>query len=473
MTFVRALLGSFLVACVAGAQEQRPLALHPDNPHYFLFRGKPAVLIGSTEHYGAVLNGDFDYVRYLDVLAKDGLNLTRTFSGTYREIPGSFGIADNTLSPARNFACPWARGDGDQFDLTKYDDAYFARLKDFVKKAGERGVVVEYVLFCTLYNDQLWDINPMNPKNHTTDIGQVPRREVFTLKHPKLLAAQEAFVRKAVAELNGFDNVYFEICNEPYFEGVSDEWQARVAAVIAGAEKGLPNRHLVAQNIANDKKKVEKLTPGVSILNFHYATPPETVGMNYSHDVVLSDDETGFNGKEDVHYRTEGWDFVMAGGAAYDNLDYSFTPGHPDGTLADYQSPGGGSPALRRSLGALRRFAEDLDLVHMKPMNGVVVGGKASVGLARGKAADSVRAGHVTTRVLANAGAAYAVYVRGGQSVELSLELPKGSYRVEWVDTKSGDVAKGETIEHGGGVRTLGSPAYEEDIAVRVRRAGN
>jgi hypothetical protein len=76
----------------------------------------------------------------------------------------------------------------------------------------------------------------------------------------------------------------------------------------------------------------------------------------------------------------------------------------------------------------------------------------------------------VTTRALAKAGEAYAVYVRGGQSVELSLELPKGSYKVEWVDTKTGDVAKAETVEHGGGARALGSPAYEEDIAVRVRR---
>jgi hypothetical protein len=33
-----------------------PLALHPENPHYFLFRGKPTVLITSGEHLGAVIN---------------------------------------------------------------------------------------------------------------------------------------------------------------------------------------------------------------------------------------------------------------------------------------------------------------------------------------------------------------------------------------------------------------------------------
>jgi hypothetical protein len=32
----------------------QPIALHPDNPRYFLWRGKPTVLITSAEHYGAV-----------------------------------------------------------------------------------------------------------------------------------------------------------------------------------------------------------------------------------------------------------------------------------------------------------------------------------------------------------------------------------------------------------------------------------
>src|SRR5437764_655138 len=104
------LLSALLAAGAVESKENKPLALHPDNPHYFLYRGKPAVLITSGEHYGAVLNRDFDYVRYLDELQANGLNHTRTFAGAYREIPGSFGITDNTLAPLPNrYACPWAR----------------------------------------------------------------------------------------------------------------------------------------------------------------------------------------------------------------------------------------------------------------------------------------------------------------------------------------------------------------------------
>ena len=78
---------------------EKPLALHPDNPHYFLFRGEPTILITSAEHYGAVLNGEFDFTKYLDELKTYGLNLTRTFSGVYCEDTKAFGITRNTLAP--------------------------------------------------------------------------------------------------------------------------------------------------------------------------------------------------------------------------------------------------------------------------------------------------------------------------------------------------------------------------------------
>ena len=73
------------------AVSAEPIKLHPDNPHYFLFRGQSAILITSGEHYGAVLNLNFNYLRYLDVLQGHAFNLTRIFSGTYREVRGPSG----------------------------------------------------------------------------------------------------------------------------------------------------------------------------------------------------------------------------------------------------------------------------------------------------------------------------------------------------------------------------------------------
>ena len=143
LCFLAVAMGVAALSLRAGA----PLALHPGNPHYFLWRGKPTILITSAEHYGAVLNLDFDYRKYLDTLARDGLNNTRTFTGgTYVEPPGAFDITKNTLAPLPGrFISPWARseqpgynGGGNKFDLDRWDEAYFARLKDFVAHAGKK-----------------------------------------------------------------------------------------------------------------------------------------------------------------------------------------------------------------------------------------------------------------------------------------------------------------------------------------------
>ncbi len=270
----------------------------------------------------------------------------------YCEDRRSFGIHGNPLAPAAGrLMAPWARSPrpgyangGNRFDLSQWDGAYFARLRDFVAQAGRRGIVVELVLFCPFYEDTMWKLSPMNAANNVNRLGSVPRTEVYTTGHPALLALQEAFVRKIVGELADFDNVYFEICNEPYFGGVTLEWQDRIAATIADAERGAGHRHLIAQNIANGSQRIERPAPGVSIFNFHYATPPEAVTVNFGLNKAIADDETGFKGAADFTYRAEGWDFMLAGGGAYDNLDYSFTPARPDGTAVP-RAPGGGGCA--------------------------------------------------------------------------------------------------------------------------------
>src|SRR5689334_14988595 len=191
-------------SCSGGAEtgpleSKPPISLHPQNPHYFLFRGKPTILITSGEHYGAVLNLDFDYATYLKTLRADGMNHTRVWAGTYREIPGSFGITDNTLAPnPGRYLCPWARSStpgyahgGNKFDLTQWDDAYFKRLKDFMTQAAAAGVIVEMNLWCPNYDEALWKASPMHVSNNVNNVGTCGKDEAYTLKHPDLLGVQE------------------------------------------------------------------------------------------------------------------------------------------------------------------------------------------------------------------------------------------------------------------------------------------
>ena len=450
------------LAAVVPAFAMPPLSLHPDNPHYFLFRGRPTVLVTSGEHYGAVINLDFDYKAYLAELQRHGLNHTRTFAGTYREVPGSFSIGNNTLAPKDDrFLCPWMRR-GNEFDLTRWNPDYIVRLKDFMGEASRRGVIVELNLFCPYYKDEMWQVSPFNT---------VPRLEAYTLKHPAITRAQMELVRKIIGELRDFDNVYYEIANEPYFGGITLEWQRAVSRAIADAEAGFSGKHLISQNIANGSTRIADPDPLVSIFNFHYSRPPDSVDMNYPLNRVIGMNETGFDGSADTTYRIQGWDFLIAGGALYNNLDYSFAAGHEDGRFqyAD-TTPGGGSVELRRQLGVLLRFFQALDFVHMAPAAAGLIGGAPE--------GSSVRA-------LVQEGKAYALYLHHGRVVKdakpryqvdgtkrtakLTLQLPKGRYAVEWLDPKSGKWSGHGKINHPGGGCTLDSPDYSEDLALIVR----
>jgi hypothetical protein len=456
-------------SCVQASQaleETKPIRLHPENPHYFEWRDEPTILITSGEHYGAVLNRAFNYKKYLNILQSHRLNLTRIFTGVYCEPAGAFNINDNTLAPAKEqFICPWVRSKtpgylngGNKFDLTKWDTTYFKRLRNFVADAGKSGVVVEVVLFCTFYNDSMWDLSPLNASNNINGIGRIVRQDVFTLKDKRLTAVQDAMVRKIVEELNDFDNVYFEICNEPYERGgQTQSWQNHVAQVIVDTEKQLPYKHLIAQNLPWRASNLPKHFTGrmapnrhVSVLNFHGTSPPKAVQLYYDLNKIIAYDETGRGSNE--KYRTEGWEFIIAGGAVYNNLDLSFTVGHENGTSKS-NAPAGGGPVLLRQLGILMDFINGFDFIRMKPDTSVVQ-------------AETFEA--VTVHALVEEGRAYAIYINGCNQIDLTISLPRGLYIAQWINTKTGEVDRELSFDHSGGNQLLRSPEYVRDIALRI-----
>jgi hypothetical protein len=455
-----------------------PISLHPENPHYFLFRGEPTILIGSTEHYGAVLNLDFDYVAYLDELAAADLNITRTFSGIYSEPEGAFGIAENTLAPARErLICPWARSSepgyangGNKFDLTRWDSAYFSRLKDFIREAGKRNIIVELDLFSNFYDTLQWKLSPLYVQNNINQVGDLEdQKEILSLRHPEILAVQEKMARKIVTELEDFDNLYFEVCNEPYFGDTSalEEWEKHMTAVIADAERNFAHKHLISHNIANGYSKVTDPNAAVSVFNFHYAKPPVTVALNYGLNKVIGDNETGFNGISDVQYRTEAWDFIVAGGALFNNLDYSFTAANENGTFKVVQGqPGGGGISLRSQFKILRQVLSEIDFLKMRPNDSIL---------------RYVFAKPTTVRALMNEGTQYLIYLnnkradndtiaRDDKSFAFSISLPKGDYTAKWINTLTGERIPFSIKADAGGMYKLATPLFSEDIALLIKK---
>jgi hypothetical protein len=483
-----ALLLAFFSLSVAAAQD--PIRLDPRNPHYFEYNGKTIALITSGEHYGSVINPDFNFHKYLDTLQADGLNYTRLFPGSYVEVPPqSFGIKRNTIAPPGDrLLLPWARssepgyaGGGNKFDLTQWDQQYFERLHDFLNEAQKHGVIVEMSLFSSQYGDAQWKVSPFNAANnvnHTTEALDL--KHVNTLLNGNVLALQERYVHKLVHEASGFPNVIFELQNEPWsdrpqlesvlnpylFTGrdqypnsveVADEdsiaWQSRVAQWITSEEAQLAHHHLIAQGYTNFRLSVRTLIDGVSVVNFHYAYP-EAVTLNYGLNKAIAYDETGFLGRGDDAYRRQAWNFILAGGSTFDGLDYSFTVGFEDGTDKEPNGPGGGSVAFRKQLGILQKFLSALPLAEMHPDCTVV------------EHADGVAA-----HAMSSSKGVAAIYLDGKGPSRLTLRLPAGDYRGEWINVVTGASIPVTNLKSTGTETVLDAPSFDNGIALRLRRA--
>jgi hypothetical protein len=476
-------------AAVLAASAADPIRLHPKNPHYFELRGKPVALVTSAEHYGAVINGAFDYRRYLDTLAAESLNYTRIFGGSYVEVPAkSFGIRRNNLAPEPGrFIAPWARsgtpgyeGGGNKFDLERWNPEFFDRFHDFLSEAAKRGIVVEVTLFSSHYQDAQWKVSPLNPSNNVNQTEAIDWKKLHTLQNGNLLGWQERYTRQLVREASAFDNVIFEIQNEPwsdrpklasvvnpYLPGpardrypnsidLPDEpsmaWQARVAQWIASEESSLPNKHLIAQNYANFGVPVRDLAPGIGMVNFHYAYPV-AVEANYGLAKAIGYDETGFLGREDGTYARQAWNFMLSGGSLFNSLDYSFSAGREDGSDAEPNGPGGGSPLLRRQLGILSRFLNSMPLPDL--------------------ARDSLTVRHANglyARVLSTPGGNYAMYFDGDGPSLITMELPAAGYSGEWINIETGAATPLTPFRHAGGERAIQTPEFRGGIALRLTR---
>lgn len=466
---------------------EAPIRLHPQNPHYFLWRGKTMALIGSGEHYGAVLNRDFDFHKYLQALETGGLNYTRLFTGSYVELPAkSFGILRNDLAPAPGrLIAPWARsledgyaGGGKRFDLTQWSPEYFSRLHDFLAEAARRGVVVEITLFSSQYGEPQWNLSPFKQDNNVNRTDAIDWKKLNTLQNGNILEYQEQYVRKLVREANGFPNVIFEIANEPWSDrpvladvvnpylftsrdqypnsvDLPDEltmaWQNRVTEWVRSEESKLPNRHLLAQNCCNFRYAMRQPLAGVDIVNFHYAYP-EAALLNYGLGTALSYDETGFLGRSDDGYVRQAWNFMLSGGGVFDMLDYSFSVGHEDGSDREANGPGGGSPDLRRRLHILSEFLQELPLVEMSPDTQTVR-----------------HAGGVVTHMLSSARGESAMYIDGNGPAEINMTLRPGEYTLTWVDTETG-ASNTQKFQHAGGDKLIQTPDFRNGIAARIVR---
>jgi hypothetical protein len=487
-TVFRLLAAFCLRACFFpnGASGWEPLRAHPQNPYILEFRGEPTVLHTYGEQYSSVINSAFDFVPYLNVLQRDGMNLTRTFLVGFRLLESDSAFSPLSPTPA-NFVQPWQRRntqgnalDGlGKWDFSTWNEDYFARLNAFAQACSDRGIAIELTFFCTQYDSAHWQVSPFNPANNVQGLGPANPFGSLRPANAGLFATQEAVVRRIVREVNRFDHIYFEIANEPFWDepGVKDTEEAdfhnRMLAIIRSEESGLPNRHLVAHNYP---QQLGALSNDFDVINEHYPAPVPTTPVagaeallrdHYSRGRILAFDET--NTTSPTQSRLESWMFILGGGGIYSGLDV------PDIVYTD-QNESGDTAFGNASRGAIRNLAtylSTLDLVGLRRDLSWVGGG--------------LPAG-ATLQAMSEPGQQYVAYLHHGKGgitdfqlsynpidssnkdVSLVVTLPQGTWRAVWTRPVDLVELRTEVFTHSGGTRSLAALTYQEDVALRMDR---
>jgi hypothetical protein len=413
---------------------------------------------------------ELDYGAYLDFLAERGHNFIRLWRWEQFKSQAAGGDFHLCMTPQ-----PWARtGPGaakDQkpkFDLERFEEAFFDRLRARVAAAGERGMYVAVMFFdgFGLHLSPAPDHvegHPFHAANNVNGIGigSIVDYQVLPLD-PRVQALQEAYVRKVVDTLHDLPNLLWEVANESSGGGTADPafaemlgqagtpewgdstaWQYWVIDLVRRheAEMGY-DRHpmgMTMQFPVPDQTKVnapllaspaEWISPGYDDEIFAGGGHPMAPGSPQSRwledppaadgaKVVISDTDHYAPGRGDALW---AWKSFLRGHHPI-LMDFGIIGGvnPPDPAAGGPMSFAAFEPA-RWAMGDTRRFAERMRLIEMAPRNDL-----SSTGYA-----------------LANPGQEYLVLEPSGAAGPFTVTLEPGGYATEWFSIEGRNRVQGE-----------------------------
>ena len=278
----------------------------------FSYGGKPIVLITSDQHYGAVINADFDYTAFLDKLRSRGQNFTRIYHGSYIEKANDMSSGNNIGPSDGRQILPWVRTEslgahhvlgGYKYDLDRWDASYFVRLRDFCAKAEERGIIVEICFFNGMYANR-WPFQAMHHPNNIQGVGTCDWDMVQSLTGDTeaFVVSGEIFSRDRARKLNDFDNVIFHICDEPWMcrkpPAVFGPWVSRMIDVFKDTERALPKKHLLGQTVDLEMSHNEadfSADPRIQYIDVEYSRGIDDLENEYEHDKPIVYIESAYN----------------------------------------------------------------------------------------------------------------------------------------------------------------------------------
>jgi hypothetical protein len=400
-----------------------PLRVHPDNPRYFTDGNGEAIYLTSA-YAGNILQdqGNISKVVFTDhvnYLKAHKINLAKF---VIRDRTQNNGVVSPSIYARTG---PGLASDGNlKFDLNQFNPEFINRLRSRISYLENNGIYVVVMFFNGLdvRFSSGWANSAYNRNNNINGIdgdtnGDGVGNEVQTWPLSSAIEQIErARIRKIIDEVNEFDNVIYEVCNEAY-EG-SEDWQYWVINEIRKYQATKPKQHPIGMTVESpggDNQEIFSSNADWVSPDFYRTNPPAADGSkiiisdsDHWHPLQMTSNQVWEAFTRGLHpmsiERTSATDWSLNLFEVHDNMKYT------------------------------QDYANKMNLKDITPRNTL----------------------SSTTYCLANPGQEYLVYQPGSGS--FTVNLSANTYDYEWFNPNTGQVAKTGTITVGNGNRSFTPP---------------
>ena len=279
---------------------------------YLTYKGEKVTLV-AYGNYIMVADPDFNYKAFMDTIKKNHINMVRVWGMAQM---GHLGYSPFAGSPGN-------------FNLNGFSDTYFKRLKEFVDYAEQNGIIVQIALFDSwglkgTSEAHQWQVSPYNRNNGGlfNSGAQVCSSSANQIN--------EMYVRKFASELGNYNNVIYEVMNEPdQLNGCEDGWHSFIVSILDNELNKFKGSKIISAN------EFGKSNSRVNIVSFHHPESVESAIVSIEKPVIISDDGWGFScgdsgSGEEIIRAKQAISFC----AHYEHLDGSFEYGDgPNGII--------------------------------------------------------------------------------------------------------------------------------------------
>jgi putative heme-binding domain-containing protein len=452
------------VSTASSPRIKNPLKALTTNPHYFSDgTGKAIYLTGShtwnnLQDWGTNDRVQpLDFAAYVNMLVKYNHNFTLLWS---TELPTFHGLP-TTANSAPDFCVTphaWERtGPGNasdgkpKFDLTKFNQAYFARLRSRVEQLNAAGIYAGVYLFSGEWLLRFrfsGDGYPFTGSNNVNGIDDGGGSKSVTMAAPNAITAiQDAYVKKVIDTLNDLPNVLWIVSQEAPAE--SKWWNAHLIALIRSYESVKAVQHPIGYGVLEDSNDATivnsdadwvapaaRISPTPSCGAGHPACKVNVNDSDHSYFGMWNDPAQTNRNFFWINFTNGNQTLFMDPYIVYyprENRNLCPSPRNGIGSGPDRRWNN-----VRETMGYIRAYADRMNLAAMTP---------------QGKLAS-------TNHVLATTGSAtreILVYAPKGGVFTVDLSSCKSRLSVEWLNAATGAKIVGAQLE-GDGTRSLRAP---------------